>query len=137
MLDSNSIANFLNEELKTYGSSELVFSKNLFSGQLSEKAGIAGKMHGVSYKVSMFEASIDAGFPAVSAHFSCNISDLYLSDERVEMLSSDNRFIKIYQQDEEHMFMTCDTFFPRSYEKEFLQSIVKIWAGGMQKISRL
>ena len=137
MSDSNSAANFLNDELKVYGSSELVFSKSLFSGQQSEKAGITGRMYGNPYKVIMFESAAEAGFPAVSAHFSFDVSGLYLSDERIELLNSDNRFIKVYRQDDEHIFMTYDTFFPQSYEKEFIQCVVKIWAGGMQKLSRL
>jgi hypothetical protein len=134
--NSNLIANKLNSQLKKHGSSELDFPKSLFSGKSSEKAGISGQIKGRRFKVIMFEPSNEAELPAVSAHLSSNISDLRLSDEQIAFWNSDNRFTKLYRQDEDHAFIVYDSFFPASDEEMFIQSVARFWSDSMEEISK-
>jgi hypothetical protein len=136
MLIANIVAEKLNDSLKKHGYSELTFSKNLFSGKASEMAGISGQILGRKFRVIMFEPSGNNLFPVVSAHFSSGINDLYLSDEKMAFWNADNRFTKLYHQDNESTFMVYDSFFPFSAEDAFIESVVNIWAGAMRGVSK-
>ena len=136
MSSANQVAEKLNEILRKHGSSELTFSRSLFSGKPSDKAGVSGQISGRKFKVIMFEPSGDNSFPAVSAHFSSDINDLHLSDERIAFWNSDNRFTKLYRQDSRHAFIVYDSFFPLPSEDAFVESVVNIWAGAMKEISK-
>ena len=136
MLSANQAAEKLNETIRKHGSSELTFSMSLFSGKSSEKAGIAGQISGRKFKVIMFEPSGDNSFPAVSAHFSSDINDLHLSDEKIAFWNSDNRFTKLYRQDSRHVFIVYDSFLPLPPEDAFIESVVNIWSGAMREVSK-
>lgn len=135
-MSTNLVAEKLNQILKKHGSSELVFSKSLFSGKASEKAGISGQISGRKFRVIMFDPSSDNSFPAISAHFSSSINDLHLSDDQIAFWNTDNRFTKLYRQDDSNAFIVFDSFFPPPTEEAFIESVVNIWSGAMKEVSR-
>lgn len=135
-MSTNLVAEKLNSTLKKHGSSELVFSKSLFSGKSSEKAGISGQISGRKFRVIMFDPSNDNSFPAISAHFSSSINDLHLSNDQLAFWNADNRFTKLYRQDDSNVFIVLDSFFPLTAEEAFIESVVNIWSGAMKEISK-
>lgn len=137
MLTANLVAEKLSENIRKHGSSELTFAISIFSGKSSETAGISGQVSGRKFKVIMFERSKDNSFPAVSAHFSSDIGDLHLPEEKVAFWNADNRFTKLYRQDSRHAFLVYDSFFPSALDDAFIESVVNIWAGAMREISKL
>ena len=137
MLTANLVAKKLCEILRRHGSSELTFSTSLFTGQPSEKADISGQIGGRKFRVMMFERSKDNSFPSVSVHFSSDLSDLRLPEERMAFWNADNRFSKMYRQDGAHAFVVYDSFFPSSPDDAFIESVVNIWAGALRDVAKL
>lgn len=137
MLNSNDVANKLCQELKKYGTSELSYSKNVFTGKPSEQATIVSSINKKSFKVMMFDASRESGIPSASVHFSLNVTEMKLSQDQADFWNSDNRFTKIYRQDEGHTFLVFDSFFPSTGEDFFSESVVKIWSLAITELLKL
>ncbi|WP_143018158.1 hypothetical protein [Belnapia rosea] len=137
MTNINELAGLLSQELNKYGNSELEYSRNLFSGKLSEKATISGSISGLSYKVLMFDASNESGIPSVSAHFSINVNGIGFSEKQMAFWNADNRFTKLYQQDEDEAFLVLDSFLPSSDEGHLHQSIARVWSMAVCELRKL
>lgn len=131
----NDIAQKLSQELKNYGTSDLNFSKNLFTGKPSDKVTIIGSMNGKSFKVIMFDASNEAGISSASAHFTLKINEMRLSIEQSSFWNSDNRFTKIYLQDD-NIYLVFDSFFPFTEENQVIQSVAKIWSMAINELPK-
>ncbi len=136
VLNVNDIAKKLSQELGNYGTSELNYPRSLFSGKQSEKANITGSINGKSFQVIMFDLSHEIGIPSVSAHFSLNIKEIKLSEEQISFWNSDNRFTKIYRQDDD-VYLVFDSFFPATEEENVTKSVTKIWNTSINDISKL
>ncbi len=137
MLNVNEAADVLSRELSKYGKSELSYPRSLFSGKPSGKANVSGSMNNIAYKVMMFEASNESGLPSISAQFSLNINGMGISEGQMAFWNSDNRFTKIYRQDEDEAFLVFDSFLPSTEEVNFYQSTAKIWSMAVSEIRKL
>lgn len=136
MLNANDVASLLSNELGKYGTSDLRFSRSLFSGESSDKAGIFGEIKGTTFKVIMFEPSNEHGLMSVSAHLTADVNAMRLSDDQMAFWNADNRFTKMYRQDENHAFLVMDSFFSSSGEEAFVQSVARMWSLAMAELSR-
>ena len=135
MVIANEVATALNKELGKHGISDISFSKNIFSGKSSEKAGISGEIKGRPFRVIMFEPAKESGILSISAYLFSSIKDIRLSDEQIAFWNTDNRFTKLYRQDDSEIVISLDSFFPSSLEEYFIKSFVQIWVLAISELS--
>ena len=135
MITANEVASALNKVFSKHGTSNISFSKNLFSGKTSEKAGLSGEIKGCPFKVIMFEPAKESGILSISAYLYSSIKDIRLSDEQIAFWNTDNRFTKLYRQDDSEVIIALDSFFPFSLEEDFIKSFVQIWVFAISELS--
>ena len=135
MSEVNAVAEKLGLEIGKYGASKLTYATSLFSGKAVEKADISGSINGNSFRVIMFDASDDVGLPSVSAHFTLNMNKHQLSAGHIEYWNSDNRFTKIYRQDED-VLLVMDVFLSISGGEDVLRSAAGMWNIALKEISK-
>lgn len=134
-MDTNVVAQQLSNELGKFGASELTFAVSLFSSEKAKKAGIKGSIQAREFRVIMFDASDELGMPRVSAHFSLNMNADRLSAGHIEYWNADNRFSKIYRQDDD-VYLVMDTFLPEADDGGFMRSVAAMWDMAVREIPK-
>ena len=82
----------------------------------------------------MFDASDDEGLPRISVHFSLNLNDDRLSSGHIEYWNADNRFTKIYEQDDD-TYLVMDSFL--TDDDLLIRSVAKMWDMAIREIPKL
>jgi hypothetical protein len=59
-----------------------------------------------------------------------------ISEEQAAFWNSDNRFTKIYRQDDD-VFLVLDSFFPSEEDDCVVQSVARIWSMAINELSKL
>jgi hypothetical protein len=123
----------LRDELGRYGTSELAYSVSLFTGEQSRSPNIGGVISGRKFRVIMFDPSAEDRMPCVSAHFTTSMNDDRLSAGHIEYWNADNRFTKMYRQDDD-IYLVMDAFL--TDDGNTIPSIVKMWDVALREIPK-
>lgn len=136
MANVNSFAQSLCDEICKYGTAELTYATSVFTGEKSENARIKGAINGKLFRVMMFDSSAELSLPCVSAHFSLDLNDSRLSMEHIGYWNAENRFTKVYHEDDD-TYLAMDSFLTDEQNSKLMQSVVKIWATALKSVARL
>jgi hypothetical protein len=137
MTNTHALTDALTQKLNKYGAADFEYLWNFFTAKQSDTATISGSIGDLTYKVMIFDASEQMGIASVSAHFILTVPEMDFSEAQMAFWNADNRFTKIYRQDEEHAFLVFDTFLPSSAEGHIYGSIAKIWSMAVDEVLKL
>ena len=130
---SDSVAQQLSDELGKYGTSQFAYPVSLFTGEQAKLPNIGGAINGRKFRVILFEPSEEEGMPCVSAHFTASMNDDGLSAGHIEYWNADNRFTKMYRQDDD-VYLVMDAFL--TGDGNTIPSIVKMWDVAIKEIPK-